>query len=199
MPPMLRRRLSQLGRAATDALAPLLAYQPTALVVSSEHGDIQRSYDLLSELAQSETATISPTDFSLSVFNAIAGLQSLVYPFASYSCVSAGQGSFAAAVLEACGMLEDGTASKIVVLNYDQSLPLVYTDFAQTAENILAFAMCIRPPCNTDATHYSLTWNYQKSSQQSAGNCMDFPTFFASEGQSTFQQNGWIWRRHSRK
>ena len=76
LPALQRRRLSRLARMAFHVAWPLAdAAGPLPLVFASRHGETPRTLAILSDLAHDEP--LSPTQFSLSVHNAIIGLWSI--------------------------------------------------------------------------------------------------------------------------
>lgn len=129
MAPMLRRRVNALGR---TALHPAYACEPAVpdvpAVFASRHGDTQRCFDMLSELAAGQP--LSPTAFGLSVHNAVGALFSIDRADASnLQAVAAGRDTVEAAVIEACCLLADG-AEEVMLVDYDAPLPEAYAAFA---------------------------------------------------------------------
>ena len=77
LPAMQRRRLSRLARMAFSVGWPLAeGLQDLPLVFISRHGETPRTLDILSDLANEQP--LSPTQFSLSVHNAVIGLWSIL-------------------------------------------------------------------------------------------------------------------------
>ena len=156
MPAMLRRRLNPLGRAAGQ-----VAWQchPAALgipvVFASGYGDAQRCLHLLKEFAANGAA--SPTDFALSVHNAIGAMYSIARAdTACYSSIAAGPASAAAGVVEAAALLADG-APQVLLVCYEAPLPGEYAAFAR--ENACAYAWAWRLVAAAPGTpHIELTW-----------------------------------------
>ncbi len=76
LPAMQRRRLSPLARMAFHVAWPLAEGRPPLpLIFASRHGETPRTFAILGDLARGEP--LSPTQFSLSVHNAIIGLWSI--------------------------------------------------------------------------------------------------------------------------
>lgn len=156
MPAMQRRRLNALGRAAAqvawDCHAPGAG---TPVVFASGHGDAQRCLQLLKEFAASGTA--SPTDFALSVHNAIGAMYSITRADrASYSSIAAGAASAALGVVEACALLADG-ASEVLLVCYDAPLPGEYAGFETEPACPYAWAWrIVAPP--PQGPHLGLDW-----------------------------------------
>src|SRR3990167_6452217 len=75
LPSSSRRRLTPLGQKTVEMLYRVANQEQISWVVSCRHGDMHRMISLLSSLARNEQ--LSPTDFSLSVHNAIVGAFSI--------------------------------------------------------------------------------------------------------------------------
>jgi len=78
LPKLMRRRLSPLGRQALQTVYKSyshIGHENISWVVACRDGDAFRRIDLLSTLARKEM--LSPTDFSMSVHNAIIGTFSI--------------------------------------------------------------------------------------------------------------------------
>ncbi|MHA3060524.1 beta-ketoacyl synthase chain length factor [Acinetobacter sp. ANC 4636] len=124
IPAMQRRRLSTLAKLAfNSAIQALQAYDIDYIVWASHFGDEQKTLNILQDVLQGHTP--SPTQFSTSVHNAIAGLYSILYqdatPSTSLSC------SWSEAVVEAYAFLKTHpTAQRALVVYYDAPLPDVY-------------------------------------------------------------------------
>lgn len=139
MAPMLRRRVNAIGKAALlpaydVAGTPVPASEGGSRlpqipsVFASRHGDSERAFEMLSELAAN--APISPTAFGLSVHNAIGALFSIDRGETSVQqAVAAGCDTVEAAVVEAAALLADG-ADEVLLVCYDAPLPAAYSEFA---------------------------------------------------------------------
>lgn len=105
---MQRRRLSYLARMAFAVGWPLAeGIEALPLVYVSRHGETPRTFALLSELA--ERQPLSPTQFSLSVHNAVIGLWSILRGETSEMTALAAAGDgFEQGVIEAAGLLHEG-------------------------------------------------------------------------------------------
>ncbi len=128
IPPMLRRRLSSLGKMAASVSLPLLAASSssttsTPCVFSSRHGELTRTVGLLNSLAQPEA--LSPTHFSLSVHNAIGGIMAITRK--DSSSITALAGDLGAAFLEAAAILIEQDCEQILCVIYDEPVPAIYS------------------------------------------------------------------------
>lgn len=145
MPAMQRRRLERLGRMA---LQVAWRCQPDAgealpMIFASRHGDIARTFDMLSGLARGEP--LSPTHFGLSTHNAIAAQYSIARGLTgNYLAVSAGAESAEAAVTEALALLADGARDVLVVV-YEGPTPEDYAGFRDEPECYFAWAWRLGP------------------------------------------------------
>lgn len=121
----LLRRLSPLAKAAFTAIEQCVGEDETMpAVFSSSHGEIVKSFGMLESLQAGEE--LSPTAFSLSVHNAIAGLYSMAYGnHSEISVIAPGKEGMAAGFIEALGLLQEGHPQALLVF-YDEPLPTFY-------------------------------------------------------------------------
>lgn len=145
MAPMLRRRITALGRAA---LHPAYACQPGVdgipVIFASRHGDTLRPLQMLGDLADGEP--LSPTAFGLSVHNAIGALYSIDRGDpGNLQALAAGRDTVEAAVVEACGLLADG-APEVLLVHYEAPLPEAYAVFADEPECLFGWAWRVSMP-----------------------------------------------------
>lgn len=134
VPKMLKRRLSPLAKtvfcAANQCIDEAMI---VPAVFSSSHGELAKSF-LMMERLEAAGEEFSPTAFSLSVHNAIAGLFSMARK-SQLQCtvVAPGEEGLAPAFIEAFGLLNEG-AEQVLMVFYDE--PLV--DFYPSAPFKLA-------------------------------------------------------------
>lgn len=144
LPPLLRRRLSSLSRAALAA-----AYECAAgehgwrTIFASPHGEIHRTVELLGSLADSEP--LSPNGFSLSVHNTASGLYAIASGNrAPSSAVAAGRDTLAMALIDAAGWLARGEQRVLLVFG-DEPLPAFYQPWQAPAIQPFALALLLAP------------------------------------------------------
>lgn len=140
LPLLQRRRLSPLARAAlATAWDCRGAYADLPAVFCSNHGESRAYFGMLEDLAAHRE--LSPSRFSLSVHNAIAGLYSQFSATRSALLVLAPgrEGPFAA-LLEAAGLLLEGWP-RVLVVCYDQPLPEAYRVYARSPAATMALAL----------------------------------------------------------
>jgi hypothetical protein len=161
MAPMLRRRAGFLGKMALQVAYACLGNRTgVPMIFCSRYGEVARSVELLTDLAQG--ATLSPTSFGLSVHNATCGLFTIARSDqCNASALAAGHSTIEHAVIEACGLLADGEPAVLLVA-YDTALPSLYSDFQDRNEQSHAWAWLIQPPSDDVV---SLRW--------SAADCSD--------------------------
>jgi hypothetical protein len=121
LPISMRRRLTPLGRKTLQMLNKCIVNSDNKSipwVISCRHGDITRRLNLLSSLVQSEM--LSPTDFSLSVHNAIIGMYSIASGNKlTHTALAAGIDSFESGLLEAIALhKEKGESIGYVYYDY---------------------------------------------------------------------------------
>lgn len=140
---LMRRRLSRLARMALHVAHVCTEVRPAERsVFASRHGELQRTVGMLHDLARS--AGLSPTDFSLSVHNAIAGVHSIVRRDHSPSvAVAAGEESFAYGLIEAAGQWQLDTERAVLFVYADEPAPAEYRRFVSAGEIPHAVALLI--------------------------------------------------------
>lgn len=192
IPPMLRRRLSPVGRAAAAVLWDLLEPDSQVpLVFCSRHGDQDKTLQLLAAIGQQEP--LSPAAFSVSVHNAVAGLLSIAKNARGpHTALSAQDLPFTMGALEAWAQLRAG-AERVLLVVYDYPLPAVYQypeppapPFALALELSLAGAdLQLMPasgpgvtPDPVEPLHWLRWWLAGDAALQLNG-----------------QQGAWLWRR----
>ena len=123
LPAMQRRRLSRLARMAFSVGWPLAqGHEALPLVFVSRHGETPRTFDILSELAADQP--LSPTQFSLSVHNAVIGLWSIMRGETSEMTALAAAGDgLEHGLIEACALLNEGAPAVLLVITEEQPPP----------------------------------------------------------------------------
>ncbi len=144
IPKMLRRRLTALAKIVFCAAAPCIDQNNhIPAVFSSTHGELAKSFAMMEMIEAGEE--ISPTTFSLSVHNSIAGLFSMVYKNKLQTTVLApGEEGIAAAFIDALGLLQEG-AEQALIIFYDEPLVSFYPSepFQLSSEQSCAVALKI--------------------------------------------------------
>jgi len=131
LPAMQRRRLSRMARMLFYVGWPLLdAQESLPLVFVSRHGETPRTLAMLQDVARGEP--LSPTAFSLSVHNAPAGL---------WSMLGAEIDGLEHGIIDACGCLQDGVPSVLVVIAEETPAPLYQ---AQIDDVPFSYALALR-------------------------------------------------------
>ncbi|MGE8408371.1 MAG: beta-ketoacyl synthase chain length factor [Pseudomonas sp.] len=144
LPAMQRRRLSRLARMAFAVGWPLAdGLQQLPLVFVSRHGETPRTFDILGDLANGEP--LSPTQFSLSVHNAVIGLWSILRGEQSeMSAIAAAADGFEQGVLEAAGLLHDGAPAVLLIIA-EESPPEAYRPWIDDVPFAYAVGLLLTP------------------------------------------------------
>ena len=121
--PINRRRLSPIARGAFYCAQQCLqTVTPVATVFCSAHGEGSRALELLEAIARDEP--ISPTTFSLSVHNSVAGLFSIFnHETAPSIAIAAGLDGIGTAFVEGWGLLQAHGSGEVLVVLYDDQMP----------------------------------------------------------------------------
>ena len=146
--PLLRRRLSPLGRGmlhcagrVADGMGPLPS------VFASRHGDVTRTMPILEDLARGLPP--SPTQFSMNVQNAVAGVWSIARRDPSPSiALAAGPETFGLALLEAISLHSVRPEQPVLFVYAEEPLPFPYAGFANQELPLHAVAFLIGLPAS---------------------------------------------------
>lgn len=144
LPAMQRRRLSRLARMTMHTTWPLSEIPAQLpLVFVCRHGETPRTLELLSELAQQQP--LSPTQFSLSVHNAIIGQWSILRGDRSEMTALAAAGDgLENGIMEAACLLAEGAPGVLLVVA-EESPPALYQPYISDVPFPYALALLLRP------------------------------------------------------
>jgi len=201
MPALQRRRLNALGRAAAQAAWD--CHVPDAalpVVFASGYGDAQRCLQLLKEYAA--TGSASPTDFALSVHNAIGALYSIARgDRANYSSIAAGAASAAAGAMESASRLAQG-APAVLLVCYEAPLPGEYAGFGRGGSATYAWAWRLAP-ARVGAPQVDLAWSADDADSQGREalpfglQALRFAVSGAASASTVSEGTRWTWSRHA--
>lgn len=193
VPSMQRRRLSPLTKIAFDVAFSQAIDAATPLVFASRHGDLPKTAELLLDVVQCQP--LSPTQFALSVHNAIVGQYSIFQQHqAAHSSVAGGDSSLHYALLEAFGLLRQQDVTQVLVFYADLPVPELYRHFCQQPATAKAVALLLS---NTEGQAMRL--NYLPTlNQPSQDEVVALQDFLQSSQPSCAIQThsaGWQWQR----
>jgi hypothetical protein len=145
MPMLVRRRLGKLGQLAVSAAYEVGALPPVRYILCSRHGEFRRTLGLLRGVALREP--LSPTEFSVSVHNALAGLLSIATKATGgHTAIAAGADSFAYGLVETAASLSAAPEEPVLLVYFDEPLPSPYDELAlPQGDMALAFALLLVP------------------------------------------------------
>lgn len=143
IPPMQRRRLSPLAKLALNSALNLLQYHQVDYIVwASQFGDEEKTLNILKDILQGELP--SPTQFSTSVHNAVAGLYSILKKDDTVS--TSLSGTWSEAVIDAYAFLKTHNVKKALVIYYDFPIPNLYMDLTPFEAFSLAGIISLEQP-----------------------------------------------------
>jgi hypothetical protein len=144
LPAMQRRRLSRMARMAFSVGWPLAeGHEQLPLVFISRHGETPRIFDILSDLAADQP--LSPTQFSLSVHNAIIGLWSILRGETSeMTALGAAGDGLEHGMLEAAALLAEGAPAVLLVVTEEQP-PEAYASWIDDVPFPYAVGLLLTP------------------------------------------------------
>ena len=179
IPAMQRRRLSRLAKLALNsAMQTLDTHKVDYIVWVSQYGDEAKTLNILADVLREQTP--SPTQFSISVHNAISGLYSILCQDATPATSLAG--SWNDGLIEAYAWLKTRPeARQVLLVYYDEALPDIYIEhqpfaaFAMAAVISLAPANLMLAPKHADATPtyqqalaFNTFWNNPEQTESEA-------------------------------
>jgi len=170
VPAMQRRRLSPFAKIALFTAERATAESVTAenavhqqdeqidIVFSSRHGDLHKTSELLTALADDQD--ISPTAFSTSVHNAVPGLYSILKGNKqAINALSSGKDSFFHALVDAYARLKSGRCEKLLIVHADRALPELYQQYQDEVQIDHAVTMVVS--LNPDHALFDLDCNFE--------------------------------------
>ena len=128
IPPMIRRRLSTLGRTVFHLMDGLTdAHGAMPIVYASQHGEFHRTTAILDDIAVGNP--VSPAAFSLSVHNSISAVFSIHHGIKqNITAIAAGPEGLVPALLESGGLLVEGH-NKVLCVLCDEPLGERYSSY----------------------------------------------------------------------
>lgn len=145
IPASTRRRLSSYAKVMMTAILELSERHPqlqeTPVILATRHGDLHRTEKLLRELVRGEV--LSPTQFALSVNNAVLGQYSMAADNRqSMTTLSAGEQTYPLGWLEAISQLQS-EAEQVLLVYADEVPPAVYSGQVQSPQKGFAHAVLL--------------------------------------------------------
>jgi len=195
LPAMQRRRLSRLARMAFSVGWPLAeGHEQLPLVFVSRHGETPRTFDILSDLAASQP--LSPTQFSLSVHNAVIGLWSIMRGETSEMTALAAAGDgLEHGIFEAGALLAEGAPAVLLIVTEEQP-PEAYATWIDDVPFPYAVGLLLTP-----GTQWQLSLSSGDDSQPRAEwpHALNLLRLLLSDQttcQHSWKNRLWYWQRH---
>lgn len=203
LPAMQRRRLSRLARMTMHVAWPLCGEdEQLPFVFASRHGETPRTFSLLSDVAEGQP--LSPTQFGLSVHNAIAGQWSILRGQHGESVAIAGEAdTFEHAMVEAAALLETG-ASSVLVAIAEERPPAAYQSWIDDVPFSYALALKVGKIQAGDGTQAGQHWRLRLEPADEGSAASEWPHALdvvrALHGHAhtlthTWKTRRWIWQR----
>ncbi|ELY1988520.1 beta-ketoacyl synthase chain length factor [Vibrio harveyi] len=193
IPPMMRRRMSQLSKLAVQTAIELLKqHDVDYLVFSSRHGELHRSVALVEDILKGEEA--SPMAFSQSVHNTAAGLATIAtkqpIPLTS---IAAAENTFQSALIEAWLFLYDNPDKKVLIVDFDEPLPESYSEFEMHDYHGYGLGLVL-----SHGDTFSVQATTEKTDEDAFPQGLSFIQHFLSSANNWTihsPQQSWEWRR----
>lgn len=169
VPSAQKRRLTTLGQNVLCHLNGNMA-NDTPIVAASRNGDVERMFRLFHLIEKQQP--LSPTDFSLSVHNAIAANYSIItknkHP---HTAISGGKNTFIAGLLDAYLYVKSEN-KPVVFVYYDIPLPSIYDNIVDEIEfsTIALFVFKLTPTLSSVSKQNFFEISYKNESDNKKDN-----------------------------
>jgi hypothetical protein len=197
VPALLRRRVSALGRQALSLAWGLPEAANARLILSSRHGEFDRTLSLLE--AAADQSSLSPADFTMSVHNALIGLLSIAHGNrGGHIAIAAGHESFCFGLLEAIACLKEKPEEPIVLIHFDEALPGAFAKFNESESQPIALALALSATGDGQPIQMQFEeWQQEvKSITSPAHDFLNFLVDNAAEATSINANRKWRWTRN---
>ncbi len=155
IPANIRRRMGPMERMMARCALGVMGDLPAAeIILCSRYGNVDMLVSLLRSISQSET--LSPMAFSLSVHNAAAGLLGQIRgDRTGHTALAAGRETLLAGLIEGYARLATDPRCPVALLFGDWPLPEIYERFTDLECGGTAMAWLMRPrPGGTDRAQW---------------------------------------------
>jgi hypothetical protein len=195
LPAMQRRRLGRMARMAFAVGWPLAeGYSSLPMVFVSRHGETPRTFDILRELAANEP--LSPTQFSLSVHNAVIGLWSILRGETSEMTALAAAGDgLEHGIMEAATLLAEGAAAVLLVVTEEQP-PQAYAQWIEDVPFPYALGLLLTQGTDWQLTLNTSTGAVERSKWPHALNLLRALNTHQTHLEHSWNRRLWTWRRN---
>lgn len=169
--PMLRRRLSPLARTALHIAGQCVnGLASVQLVYASRHGELQRTIELLCNLADNEA--LSPTTFGLSVLNSVPGVFSIARKdTAPATGISAAEETFGFGLIDAVARAR-ASGQPVLYLYADAPVPTPLDSPPGDPEGFLVTGMLLNPTAPPRLAITTRSVSDDATSEPQAASCM---------------------------
>jgi hypothetical protein len=167
--------------------------QDLPLVFVSRHGETPRTFEILSDLAADQP--LSPTQFSLSVHNAVIGLWSIMRGETSEMTALAAAGDgLEHGMLEAAAMLDEGAPAVLLIIAEEQP-PNAYETWIDDVPFPYAVGLLLTPGTDWQLTLNSATDELSNAHWPHALNLVRTLLGQQTTCQHAWKNRVWTWHR----
>ncbi len=195
LPAMQRRRLGRMARMAFAVGWPLAeGYDRLPLVFVSRHGETPRTFEILRDVAAAQP--LSPTQFSLSVHNAVIGLWSIMRGETSEMTALAAAGDgLEHGAFEAAALLAEGAPAVLLIVTEEQP-PQAYSGWIDDVPFPYAVSLLLTPGRQWQLSLQSADEGLQHSEWPHALSLLRTLNSSCSTCQHPWMNRLWTWQRN---
>lgn len=168
-------------------------------IFASQHGESSKLQALLKQILHKEM--LSPVDFSQSVHNTASGLFSLAKSITTnVNSIAAGRDTFLIAFLEALTYLRLHPDSRVVLVSYDECLPVCYETYAVQYDQQYACAFSLHNQvedcCDSIKCTLELTIKPEEQQAEELDNlpALDFVAWLCDSADTSLRLSSAFWR-----
>jgi hypothetical protein len=195
LPAMQRRRLGRMARMAFAVGWPLAdGHERLPLVFVSRHGETPRTFEILRDVAASEP--LSPTQFSLSVHNAVIGLWSIMRGETSEMTALAAAGDgLEHGVFEAAAMLAEGAPAVLLIVTEEQP-PEAYSQWIDDVPFPYAVGLLLKPGSDWTLSLHATDNDMARAKWPHALSLLRTLNGTSTECRHSWKNRSWNWQRN---
>ena len=198
-PAMMRRRATSLGQRGLSAALALPTVDRARITLASRHGEFARTLAILDTVIRRDQP--SPTDFSMSVHNALIGLISIARKNTlGHTAISAGSESFCSGMLETAAALRERPQEPAILLYLDEPPSGGFSELLpeEHCRAPLVLALGLAGPESAEGEKMSLTLRAASGDPNASDPALEFLKFAIARDQEldvTSRNHQWVWRR----
>ena len=190
IPPMIKRRCSQLSKMCLEVAAQASKDQAVDYAVfCSQHGELDHSISLLQSICQEEL--LSPMSFVQSVHNTSSGLYTIIHKMQqNCTSIAAGDSTFLMGMLDAIVWLQGHPDDQVLVVMGDNYIPEIFAPLKVPNNHQYAVAFLLRCAKTGDRGFNADFFSNQEEISHSLPLALEFLQWWLGKSDTLLQKGG---------